>query len=373
MKKNAIYLAVVCMLILSTACERQLNVDFTNEKPLVAMHGVVEPDKPIEVTISKSFPFLNTDTMAAYLKDASVNLYINGKFVEKMALTSVDNSSHSSRRGRSFFRSTAQAQIGDRVRIEASAQELESAWAETVIPTPPTIGNVDTTTFLTMMGTDNPYAYHGYYPYDNIPQISREPFLRMLRLHIDVQRADNNHSQYFLLNLSVVVDPEKTMYNISRRSLYTDTQDDPIFANDPKNSLFDALFEKNSSFSGSVFFQDNIFKNDTYTLNVSTYGYYDVTVEYEKNEDGAPTKYKSHTVENLPIEIKISSLASDWYAYLKSKETGSYDDDELGFISEPKITPTNVHNGIGFLGSMSYAYKRIETPPFSGKENEIPR
>ena len=138
MKKNAIYLAVVCMLILSTACERQLNVDFTNEKPLVAMHGVVEPDKPIEVTISKSFPFLNTDTMAAYLKDASVNLYINGKFVEKMALTSVDNSSHSSRRGRSFFRSTAHAKIGDRVRIEASAPELETAWAETIIPTPPT-------------------------------------------------------------------------------------------------------------------------------------------------------------------------------------------------------------------------------------------
>lgn len=368
--KKVILFSVIIVLT-TAACERRLDVDFSNEKPLIVMNGVVEPDKAIEITISKSFPFLDTDTMAAHLKDASVSLHINGKFVEKMTLTSVDNS-YSSRRGRSFFRSTTHANVGDRVRIEVSAPRMEMAWAETIIPEPPTIGNVDTTTFLTLTDFPNSY-YYGYNPYDNIPEISREPYLRMLRLHIDVQRADNNLSQYFLINLLAVVDPEKTMYNTSRRGLYIDTQNDPIFAKDPKNSLFDALFEKNYSFSGSVLFSDNMFKNNAYTLNVSTYGYYDINVEYEKDENGAPKNYKSHAVENLLIEIQISSLAPDWYAYLKSRERGGYDNDELSFISEPIVTPSNVHNGIGFLGSMSHTTKIIETPLFDGKENEVPR
>ncbi len=372
MKKNILFSIII--VLTSAACERQFNVDFENEKPLIVMNGVVEPDKPIEITVSKSFPFLNTDSAAAYVKDASVMLHINGKYVENMQLTGVDNALNTSRRGRSFFRSVAHANIGDRVRIEVSAPDMETAWAETVIPTPPTIGKVETTPFLIMAETDGSYGNYGGYGdvYDRIPEISREPFLRMLRLHIDVQRADNNNSQYFLLNLMAVVDPEKTIYNNSRYGLYINTQDDPIFANDPKNSIFDALFEKSYGFSGSRLFSDNAFKNNAYTLNVSTYGYYYIDIEYEENEDGAPSNYKSHTVRNLPIEIQVSSLASGWYAYLKSKETGAYDDEGLGFISEPKITSSNVHNGIGFLGSMSQATKIIETPPFDGKENEVP-
>lgn len=362
---------IFVFIVLSVSCERQLDVDFSKETPLIVMNGVVEPDKPINISISKSFPFLDTDNNAAYLKDVSVELHINGKFMEKMQLVRIDSARNNYRGGISYFRSTAHAKIGDRVRIEAKSQGLETAWAETVIPIPPSIEKADTVTFLSMAQSNNPYDYFGYgNTYDHIPEISREPFFRILRLHIDVQRADNNQSQYFLLNLLAVIDPEKMMYNISRRGLYIDTQDDPIFSNDPRNSLFDALFETNYSFSGSVFFQDNAFKNNAYTLNVSTYGYYDIDIEYEKDE---AQKYKSHTVENLPIEIQISSLAPDWYAYLKSKENGSYDDDGLGFISEPKTTPTNVHNGIGFLGSMSHAVKIIQTPPFNGKGNEIPR
>ncbi len=364
--------AFILFILLSAACERQLNVDFSNEKPLIVMHGVVEPGKPISVSVGKSFSILDTDSNAAYLKDAAVELHINGKFVEKMKLDRIDSTaSYGSRKGTSHFVSTTHAGIGDRIRIQASAPGLETAWAETVIPAPPTIGKVDTTSYFTMINTEGSYDPFGYYnQYYEYEEITREPFLRMLRLQIEVERAKNDDDQYYALYLLAVVPPNSSYH---RRGLFTGTKDDPIFASDPKNSIFDALFEKNYSYSGSVFFSDKGFKNNTYTLNVSTYGFYEVNIEYNEDEDGIPTGYKSHKVENLPIEIRISSLSPDWHAYLKSKEEGSYDTDGMGFISEPKTTHTNVHNGIGFLGAMSHAYKQIDTPPFTGKENEIPQ
>lgn len=361
----------ILLILLSAACERQLNVDFSKEKPLIVMYSVVEPGKPISVSVGKSFSFLDTDSNSAYLKDAAVELHINGKFVEKMKLERIDSVSQSSRKGTSHFVSTAPARIGDRIRIEASAPGLETAWAETAIPEPPSIKKVDTISYFTIIKEQGSNNYFGYYDqYYRYEELKREPFLRMMRLKIEVERANNDADQYYFLNLSLAMPPGSPY---PRRGLFTGTKDDPIFGNDPKNSIFDALFEKNHSYSGSIFFSDKGFKNNTYTLNVSTYGFYEVDIEYNEDEDGIPTGYKSHKVENLPIEIRISSLSPDWHAYLKSKQEGSYDTDGMGFISEPKTTHTNVHNGIGFLGTMSHAYKQIDTPPFTGKENEIPQ
>lgn len=371
MKKTYILFSALTLVLL-LSCERTLNVDFSDERPLIVMNGVVEPEKPIEVFVSKSFPVLDTDSAAPYLKDASVELHINGSFVEKMQLVTTYDTADYRRKGLSLFRSKAHAKIGDRVRIEVSAPEFETARAETVIPAPPTIEKVDTASFFTMAET---YSIYDYFGYGNIyePNLSRESFFRMMRLHIGVQRAENNETQYFSIRLSAVKPSDIAEPPYVYSTLHIDTQDDPIFANNPQNSLFDIIFEKNQLYSGSVFFSDNAFKNNAYTLNVSTYGFYSVDVEYEEADDGIAWIYKSHTVENLPIEIKISAISPDWYAYLKSKEQLSNDAESLDIISEPKITYTNVENGIGFIGSMSHAIRQIETPPFPGKGNEIPR
>lgn len=371
MKKKILLPITALFLILFIACERQLDFDFSKEKPLIVMNGIIQPDEAIEVYISKSYSILDTSSYAMHLKDASVELHINDKFVEKLKLISIDSLS-SPKRGRSTFRSEAHAKIGDRVRIVATAPGLETAWAETVIPEPPTIGKVDTASFLLMTQSDV-NIYGGYGSYQSYYEgITYEPFYRMLRLNIDVERAKNSNSQYFLLRLWVNIPSNLEGYDFFPTPLFLDTKDDPIFANDPKNSIFDTLFEKNYSFPGSAYFSDKAFKNNNYTLNVSTFGYYYSDIKTVKGEDGV-SKYVSHEVKNLPIEIKVYSVSPDLYSYMKERESGIYETDGLSYITEPKVTDTNVHNGIGYVGAMSYAHKQIATPVFNGKEDEIPR
>ncbi|MPM46218.1 hypothetical protein SDC9_92916 [bioreactor metagenome] len=360
MKKIIFCPALIFFLTLSIACEHQLDVDFSNEKPLIVMNGIIEPDVPITVSISKSFLFTDTDSTAPYLKDVSVELHINNKLVEKMQLAGVDTTKQSSRRGVSYFRSVTHAKIGDRVRLEANAPGLETVWAETVIPMPPTIEKVDTATYITPAQPGNDSYYYRYY--GNIPNVTVEPFFRMMRLHIGLKASKSNESNYFGLRISKIEPSDSPDYEYVPWDLYIDTQGDPIFANNPKNSFFDAIFEKNNWDGSSSVFTDNLFKNDAYTLNVSTTGYYTVV---EKNGE-------SYEVRNPPLEITVFALSPELYRYLRSAEERRYDD-EIYYISEPKVTFTNVNNGIGVVGAISRVRERILPKPYPGSENTIPR
>lgn len=140
MKRKYISFLITTILLLS--CERMLEVNFSDEKPLIVMNGVVEPDKPISVAVSKSFLFTDTDSTAPYLKDVSVELHVNDTFVEKLQRFTIDTAKYRARRGNSYFRSESHVKVGDRVKIKASAPGLETAWVETVIPTPAAIEKV---------------------------------------------------------------------------------------------------------------------------------------------------------------------------------------------------------------------------------------
>lgn len=327
----------VFMLLFSVACERQLNVDFSAEKPLIVMNGILHADLPVNISVGKSFSFLETDSFAAYLPRASVDLYINGKFTEKMRLVKVDSARNVSRSGMSHFSSSTQVRTGDRIRLEASAPGMETVWVETSVPPPPTIEKVDTTTYITPVQNGNSGYYNNYYNdyyYGDIPHVTREPFFRMMRLCIGLRAPKSDGINYFGLGISKLEPSNSPDYEYVPWSLPVDTQEDPIFANDPKNSIFDMLFEKNSRYRGSLVFTDNLFESGAYTLKVNTTGYYTVAVDFEKN--GNVYEYVSHEVRNPPLEITVSAFSPELYHYLKSAEETRYDD-ELYLISEPKV------------------------------------
>lgn len=378
MNKKTIYITFIFAFLLSISCERILDIDFSNEKPLIVMNGTIMPDMPINISISKSYSVLETDSMAPFLKDVSLELHINGKFVEKMHLTYVDSARSKEKRGTSYFTSVAHAGIGDRVRIEAKAPGLETAWVETTIPAPPIIEKVDTTLFNVMLPPEVSqlgYGYYGIFP----DSITRESFIRMMRLRIGLQAQKSESPQYFMLSLSTMEPSNNPDMDSISTYLPVDTKDDPIFANDPKNSLFDILFEKNNTYRGSSLFTDNLFKNGAYTLNVETSSFYKINVKTEKSDENGANgyynsyygKYVSHEVLNSPIKIIVYALSADHYRYLKSIDLSGYDG-ELFYISEPKVTISNVVNGIGVVGAISTTKKEIEIPPYPGGKNTIP-
>lgn len=381
MKKIFIFLITIAVIGL-LACERILDVDLSDEKPLIVMYGTVEPDMPINVSISKSFLFTDIDSTAPYLKDVSVELHINNKFVEKMQFVGIDTAKYFSRRSVSNFRSLSRAQIGDRVKIEAKAPGFETAWAETIIPMPLTIEKVDTATFLTMVQADNNFgvwtgAYSGYEYgggyYTQIPELSFESFYRTMRLHIDIRKPKSDLPQYFLLKVLKLEHSDKPEFEYSHVELYVGKEDDPIFAKDPKNTFLEKLFNIKENVNNSSAFTDNLFRNNGYTLNVTTMGYYTLDLKYEKlEEESNAVKYISHEVKNPPLEVRVYALSHDFYSYINSNVDSGYDE-EFSYISEPKVTFTNVNNGIGFLGSMSHTSKQIEIQPFPGGDNKVPR
>lgn len=366
MKKRYIILITIAITGL-LSCERILDIDLSDEKPLIVMNGTLTADYPVNITITKSFSVLDTDTFAAYLPNATVDLHINGKFVEKMQLVKVDSARNRSRSGISHFSSVARVKPGDQVRLEASALGMETAWVETIVPIPPVIEKVDTATYITMVQTQYSDYYNYYYRY--IPDVLVEPFFRMMRLNIGLRAGENAENNYFGIAISKLEPPASPDYEYLPYGLMVDTQEDPVFVNNPKNSIFDAILERNNSYIGSTFFTDHLFKNGAYTLKVSTTQYYSVDVEFE--EKGNLYEYVSHEVRNPPVEITIYALSPELYSYWKSNEERRYDD-EIYFISEPKVTFSNVINGIGIVGAMSTARKRIQPAPYPGGKNTVP-
>lgn len=379
MNKKTIHITFIFALLLSASCQRVLDIDLSKEKPLIVMNGTIMPDSPIIISIGKSYSILDTDSMAPFLKDVSVELHINDKFVEKMYLMHVDSARNGGKRGTSYFSSTAHAGVGDKVRIEAKAPGLEPAWAETTIPAPPIIGKVDTTLSYVMLppqvSQSEKYGYYRIFP----DSITMEPFIRMMQLRIDLQADKSDSPQYFMLYLSTMEPHKDNDMDSIPSYLPIDTKDDPIFANDPKNSFFDIIFEKNNSRAASTLFTDNLFANGAYTLNVNTLSFYKINLKTEKSDENESNsyynsyygKYVSHEVINSPIKIHIYALSADHYRYLKSITPSSYDD-ELFYISEPSVTVSNVKNGIGVVSAMSSTKKEIQIPPYPGGKNTIP-
>lgn len=120
-------------------------------------------------------------------------------------------------------------------------------------------------------------------------------------------------------------------------------------------------------------------RNNGYTLDFSVTDYYYIHTTYEEQENGEGY-YPPYTyipiktdVFNPPIEVELIAVSPELYPYLRTKDSDLYGDDELKMISEPEITFSNVHNGIGIVGAVGTVTKQIDIPPFPGGKDVVPR
>lgn len=374
MKKIKHYFLIFAFAASPLACERMLETDFSEEKPLIVMNGIVQPHEPIRIQIGKSYLFSDTTAMRAHLPHAKVELYINGKFEEEMKPT---QKSEERTYGALYFTATTQAKSGDKIRFEASAPGMQTAWSEIEIPTPPAIEKINTASSIekATQNNQNSWIQNTHHLYYDIPKdIAIEPFHRTMNLRIGLRKERTEREQYFMLNVYTSETPYHPDSLYKPLPLPVNTQKDPVFVNDPKNSVMDILFERNTKYSNSSVFTDKLFKNNAYTLDVSVSNYYRTKIERQETTDKNGHKtyiYKSHKVYNPPLKISVVALSPDLYYSLKSKQSRLYDN-PLHFISEPQITFTNVNNGIGIVGAMSSVEKQIPIPPYPGGEKTIP-
>lgn len=385
--KNKYAWVLLTVIVVSLqSCVKEIQLDLADHKPRIVMNGIISPDSLIEIGVTKSFLFNNYATDNNRLQNASLTLFINGEKREKMQLAQTDSIFHRDRFDINYmaeiniFRSTLRPRIGDRIRIEASADGFDTVWAEITVPAPPTINRIDAAPFVSSKKIINPIINDSYYPYDSkyIWNLETEEFYRNMRIKMDVTYDSPGRDHYFTLQLKTMFRPEKESY------LYLYTNDDPIFNESYHNSILEDIVSDGGSSHGikhldMLFFSDKRFINHSYTLDFSITDYYDMQSTPNVGSDTGEGVYNSFLgsvtkVLNPPVEVAFSVISPELYSYFKMRNH-DLTSEPVGFImfSEPEPTLSNVHNGVGIVGVLSGTKALIDTPPYPGGRERIPK
>ena len=366
---------LVLFLLLLASCVETLDIDADGVKPKIVLNGIIEADSAISITISKTYPFTNNyydnewyrkktgkkENPPNFLPHARPLLYVNDEL--KGALHFVKNDTSMSDNG-SVFRSGFRPKVGDKIRIEVSNAGFESGWAETIIPQPILINQVDTSTYF----YENTYGFPDTY---TIPQDAKS---MNLALGIDIQNPDKNRPGCY----SIEIYQEWKVYNYyqyqlyndiwwqtdsiigsytQKRNLYINRDKDPLLSNKVEDELLRFFLEKGNPLE-MFYFTDKKFTNKKYKINTSVWGYY-FHQRYEISYESKPVMH------NDPITVEIRSMSPEMYqAFFRDYSEMEY---LLHMFSEPKVTFSNVHSGAGVLGSFSTTKKRIEIPKYTGE------
>lgn len=395
MHKTLLSILILFAPALFYSCQQEINFGQENYIPKIVMNGIISPEVPIEIKISKSFLFTDTSPKRSLLNNALVTLSINGKEIETMRqvgieeYTGYDIYEFKYTSFASIFRSSAKAAVGDHIRITASAEGFETVWAETTIPEAPTISKVDTATFFTSKKIISRNSYEDY-PYYYMTEalskkVNMEKYFRNMRIKINMNKKNLNEKQNFYLQLKSKKEEIQLKAEKQDHYFYIYTNDDPIFEENNKNNILEDLIENGTDIEGIRYFRhalfsDKLFKSDGYTLNFAITDYYTVKFFRESGEimpeaelSGSPSR-PIVKVYNPPVEVLLTTISQELYPYFKSKDQNL--DDEViieRMISEPQITFSNVHNGIGIVGAISTTSTQINIIPFPGGEGVMPR
>ena len=261
----------------------------------------------------------------------------------------------------SVFHSEVRPKVGDKVRIEVSAQGFETVWAETVIPKPIQIHQVDTNTFI----STNKYGYSNNYV---IPDDAKS--LNMA-LGINIENPNKEKDGFY----SIEIYQEWMIYNywidehgwmhpdiikgsyLNKRRLELNTSREPLFSENAEDEVL-SFFLEDGNARDRIFFTDKQFVNKQYKLNLSVWGYY----FHQQYSSGYETKPVFH---DEPLIIHILSMSPEMYR--ANYENHSEMDYYMQLFSEPEVTFTNVHNGVGVLGSCSSTKKKVVIPRYRGE------
>lgn len=359
---------LIALLLTIAACERVITLDTEGHAPKIVMNGILSPDSLIEIRVSKSFLYTDTSSSRGLMDRATLTLFIDGLEKETMRRVRVDTVSGRDRLFGytalvSVYRSTIRPKVGQRVRVEATAEGHLPAWAETSVPVPPTIRGVDTVTFYTTKR-----IIHNDY-YNSLPESG---MFQNLRVKMDVSTGTSGIGQQFLLQARLMTEEIEEYPSLPDRYLFLYTDDDPVFEESYRNSLLEELisdgFLEGKKHYDSALFSNKLFRDNRYTLNFSVTDYYYLYTEYEakgQNEWGYPIYVPIKTERfNPPIEVLFTAISPELYLYYRAGEYNPDSDEEsFKLISEPELTYSNVHNGIGVVGAVSSAKVRIKTPP----------
>lgn len=350
MKKYICFLFLSSLFLLLTNCQKEIKFKGEITEPKLVLNSFVSADSIVNVHLSQSIFILEyNNNEFKDIENATVKLYVNDTFKETLQYDS-----------KGWYRSRYVTREKDKIRLEASAEGLQSVSAESVIPSKPIINNVEEMHNIKMISEDD-YNYYKDFPYLQLERINK--------VTITMQENPNEHNYYFIkITRSVYShDSLETRHNIEV-NLADIMQDNPVKNKINANNWFD--FDMDDFDIGAM---DNMFDDVLINGKNVRMQFHIFDKVYDKsdneNENNKSDEYKAEEIE-IEYTIAVTEMSEDFYRYILSGQKANAENPFM----EPVQIHNNIENGIGILGTYATYRYTFSFPSLyitkSYKENE---
>jgi len=287
------------------SCEKVIEMDIEDTKIRIVANSFIEPDSTITVNVTRSRHILdNADILP--LSDAEVKLYDDGIFIGTLTYTNNGN-----------YYINYIPEEGHEYKIEVNHNSYDNVYAQTSIPYPAIINNIDTIKTYSEYGDE---IYNLYVNFNDPENIQNFYYIKA-KVKYQYEEWDPDIPIYY----TVTVGDTTYIYVEYGGYVYTEYIDELYLESD------DIIIETEHP-NGGLIFSDELIEGTDYTLRTSFYSW----------------SLWSYT--NM-VYIDLYSINRDYYNYVKSYEQHRNSSEDP--FAQPVNVYTNIVNGIGIFGASS--------------------
>ena len=330
MKTNRITLITLLGIVLLSSCEKEIEFKGDQMNPKLVINSIIEPGKPIDAAISKSYFFLDNQPNTTAPADLMATLYVNGNRIGEMrpdydtvwTYGSFDDNGNyvPAYYLKPKFTNSYHPAVGDVVKITASANGFDDVEA-VASPLPSDLAFSIVDSKISDWSSFYSSAWYNETDNDSILHVSMK-----LELTIEITDPNPKQTNYFRLNVNEG-SRENDLGNYV--SCYTE-YNDPVFGSvAAENEYFDI---SDLNMAPENVFTDVLFDGRSYQIKMP------FTVALNIMEDDDPDFFR--------IEIFIEHLSKEYYNYLY---TSNQNDEVMQLLAEPVQTYSNVQGGYGIV------------------------
>jgi len=320
MKSVKIYLSLIISLVLFASCEKDVEFKGEMTKSVLVVNSFVSPDSVVSANVSESKFFLEEENTITGIENATVSVYVNDVFKEKMIHTDKGN-----------YRGTYIPTIGEIIKLVVTVSNKTDVSCQDKVLTRPEIVSVDTAVtsstggylldYHTKLNSNDTQVYdtigksRNYDCEFKIKMKDKGNEKNYYRLAVVRNSTFEGESGYEFVHITDNIDPEAY-------------SSDPLQTEDDSNPF--------------CVFSDDIINGKEYTLKF-------------KLSQNVITFYNRPKETKQELIIALQQISKDYYLYLRTRAVANEDN----VFSEPVQIHCNIKNGLGVFGSYSSSVRII--------------
>ena len=299
------YIWYILIGISLTACLTEVDLSDLCESPRLVVNGVAVAGEPLRVSVTRTW-FYTDDHPNVVIPDATVRLYVNGRYEETLPFVPGDTLFNAAGNYQAAF----VPQVADRLRLEVSAPGYKTVHAETEVPQASML--LDAKAVQEVIAADST--------------------MKRISYAICFQDAAEEEN-YYLFRLEEGYLSEDSTYRW--HVLHLDYAEEPLFGQN-SSALDQILFPQYlPGYDGRVF-SDEAINGQSYTIRLQN------------------TYYYSGTPRTKRLRVRLYAISADYYKYLKTLQDQSDNSFANHLIdaglAEPIRVYSNIDGGLGIFG-----------------------